>query len=117
MGELHLGLEIRDGAKATHDRRGAVGPYGVYGQAVEGRDDRAVGRQAGCLDRGAEDLDPSLGWQQWRLPGIGQDGHDHPIEDGECPAEHVEMPVRHGIEGPGVDRDPHASASVDSTAR
>ena len=76
MGELHLGLEVADGAQAADDRAGAPGAAEVDGQAVERLDLDPIGRRVGLGEGLADDPDPRLDIEQRRLPRVGQDGHD-----------------------------------------
>ena len=51
MGELHLGLEVADGAQAADDRAGAAGLAEVDRQAVERLDLDPVEQRAGLAAR------------------------------------------------------------------
>ena len=107
MGQLHLDLEVADRAQAADDGVGAARPAEVDGQAVERGDLDRVGRRPLGRERLADDPDPRLDRQQRRLPRVGEDGHDHALEDGRGPADHVEVAVGDRVERTRIDRDVH----------
>ena len=63
------------------------------------------GRRAGVGERVADDPDPGLDVEQRRLPRVGEDGHDHAVEDVRGPRDDVEVAVGDRIERAGIDRD------------
>ena len=105
MGELHLALEVADGAQAADDRSGATLAAQVDGQAVEGLDIDPVGRCARLRERLADDADPGLDIEQRRLPRVGQDGDDQGVEHVRGTLDDVEMAVGDRVERAGIDRD------------
>ena len=110
VGELHLGLEVADRAQAANDRAGATGLAEVDGQAIEGDDVEPVGSDAVGRERGLDDRDPRIDREQRRLARVGEDAHDHAIEDRQRAADDVEMSVRDRVERAGVDRGRHRTS-------
>ena len=79
MGELHLGLEVADGPQPADDRRRAMGPAEVDGEALERGHLDAVERRVDLGERLADDADPLIGRQEGRLARVGQDADDDPL--------------------------------------
>src|SRR5260221_2736124 len=111
VGELHLGLEVRDGSEAPNDRRRPVRMDRVDGEAVEGLDAGPTGVDAGPGDRLAEDADPDVARQERALARIREHRYDHLVEDREGAGDDVEVAVRHRVERTGIERDLHPASS------
>ena len=108
VGELHLRLEVGHRAQAADHEPGADPMAEVDGQAVERLDVDPVGQlRAGLGQRRPDDLDPIGRSQQRRLARVLEDGDHDPVEDGDGPAQDVEVAVGDRIEGAGVDREAH----------
>ena len=112
MGQLHLGLEVADGAQTADDRGGATGAAEVDREPIEGDDLDCVRRDRGSRERVADQPDPRLDVEERRFPRVCEDATIDAIEDGGGPGHHVDMTVGDRVERAGVDRDRlHQSSS------
>src|SRR3989442_14151701 len=97
---LELELEVRERADPAHDEASRRSVREVDLQAVEARDlDVAVLRAALT-----HELDAFVGGEDRLLREVATDADDDAIEEARGPLDDVEMAVRGGVEGAGVDR-------------
>ena len=101
---LELPLEVRHHAQPLHDRLCLPPSREVDDQLAEDVDlDVREMRE-----RVAQELDALLDLEH-RLLVVrrADDADDDAVEDARCAADHVEMPVRHGVVRAGTDRSDH----------
>src|SRR5579862_7417248 len=101
---LEFPFEVRDNSQALDNHTGLPAPGEVDGELAEDVD-LDVRRTHECL---AQELDPLRHCEHRRLVVRIADDTDHEaVEDLGGTRDHVEMPVRDGIVGAGVDRGDH----------
>ena len=98
---------------ARNPRTMEIPPCARTASTVRPSNETTLVRSAGRPPRQSirQDAHPLVDRQEWLLAGIGDDRHDDMVVHREGSSEHIEVSIRHRIERPRVDRDPHADAS------